>query len=268
MAKANRRAKKNLQKRMVRVHSKRYGDHERNPRGTFTPVELNEAMVASKNRLLQVNQTASLIFNSIRDNHNDGSLWTRLLSLLRRQLKENFFNDIHCLRNLECHAVHTLSNILRSYVFVKVAGMVDNQLPISVCIDKAPRWRTKHLNGFLLSIHVIYPDLVHNHIEKAIGKSDVLSIIGYPKDVPFVMPVPAHATVYAVFLRITGCINGEPNNGLQCTGMRCVATGNIERKAKEEADCAVAEKDLKPKQEKSKSKTPQKGVKKGKIKGS
>src|SRR5690349_17238538 len=132
MAKGNKPAKKNLKKRMVRVHSKRYGDHERSPRGTFTPVELNEAMVASKNRLL----------------------------------KEKKFNDIHCLRNLECHAVHTLSKILRSYVFVKVAGMVDNQLPISVCIEKAPQWRTKHLNGFLLSIHVIFSDLAGYRIEK------------------------------------------------------------------------------------------------------
>ncbi|OQP65810.1 hypothetical protein A3860_14525 [Niastella vici] len=268
MAKGKKRAKQHLQKRMVLVRSKRYGDHERNPRGTFTPAVLNEDMVASKNRLLQVNQTASLIFSSIRDNHNDGSLWTRLLSLLRRQLKEKNFNDVHCLLNLECHAVHTLSNILRTYVFVKVAPIVDNQLHISVCIDKAPRWRTKHLNGFLLSVHVIYPDLALNRIEKEVLKSDVLSIIGYPKDVSFVIPVPAYASAYAVFLRITGCINGEPTNGLQSTGMRCVTSGNIERKAKKEADCGVAEKVLKPKQEKSKRKIPQKARKKIKRKGS
>jgi hypothetical protein len=226
MAKANNHVTQGLQRKIV-VHSKRYGDHERNPRGTFKPAVLNQAMEQSKNRLLQVNQTASLIFSGIRDEHRDGTLWPRLLSALRCQLKETNHNDVNGLLNLECHAVHTLQNIVRSYLDIEIGGIVKRQLPISVCLDKAPRWRTKHIDGIQVSMHVIYPDLARNRIQKEVVKSEVLPTTGFPEEIPFAIPVPAHAPAYAVFCKITGCIKGIPGERLQSTGMRCVAVGLI-----------------------------------------
>jgi hypothetical protein len=146
MAKANSNANRGLQRTLkgkIIVHSKRYGEHERNPRGTFKPAVLNEAMEQSKNRLLQVNQTASLIFSCIRDEHSDGTLWPRLLSALRLQLKETNQNDVYGLLNLECHAVHTLRNLLRTYWDIETTGIVKHRLYINLSLSKAPRWNTK-----------------------------------------------------------------------------------------------------------------------------
>ena len=228
MAKAN-KAKKGV-KRMVRVRSKRYGEHERNPRGTFKPAVLNDAMVQSKNNLVQVNGTASLIFSTIRNEHSDGTLWTRLLSTFRNQLRAQNYNDVHCLLHLECHVEHTLRNMLRSYCDIKIAGIVKRRLQITLSLEKAPRWKTKNMYQFQASIHVIYPDLERKKIQKEVVFSDSYSLFDYPAEIPFAVPVPSGAPAYAVFLKVTGCKDGVPQNGTQSTGIRCVATGIIQQR--------------------------------------
>lgn len=258
MAKAKKHAKQSM-KRMVRVRSKRYGDHERNPRGTFKPAVLNEVMEQSKNRLLQVNKTASLIFSSIRDEHNDGTCWPRLLSALRYQLKEKNYNDVHCLLKLECHAVHTLTNILRSNWDIKTAEIVKRQLAVTLSLDNAPRWKTKNMHQFQVSLHAIYPDLERNLIQKEIVQSEVFPLFNYPKEIPFVVPVPPRAPAYAVFLKVTGCIDGVPTNGLQSTGMRCVATGIIKGKQKSKSFREVVIHEKPPAVRKNKNKIESKG---------
>jgi len=245
MAKANKHATQSLQRKII-VHSKRYGDHERSPRGTFKPAVLNEAMEQSKNRLLQVNQTASLIFSSLRDEHRDGTLWPRLLSTLRCQLKETNHNDVHGLLNLECHAVHTLKNIFRSNLYIETTEIIKRQLNVSISIGKAPRWRSKHIDGFQLSMHVLYPDLARNRVQKEVVFSEVLPTTGFPEEMSFVIPVPVRALAYAVFLKVTGCIKGKPGNGLQSTGIRCVAAGIIEGKQRPPAKRKTATKKKQP----------------------
>ncbi|HEX6429599.1 MAG TPA: hypothetical protein VF008_18030, partial [Niastella sp.] len=236
-------------------------DHERNPRGTFKPAVLNEAMEQSKNSLLQVNQTASLIFSGIRDEHRDGTLWPRLLSALRRQLKETNHNDVYGLLNLECHDVHTLRKMLRTYGDIEITGLVNRRLHINLSLSKAPKWRTKHMHEFQASIHVIYPDFVRNRLQKEIVYSDVFPTTAYPEELAFEIPVPPRAPAYAVFLKVTGCIDGVPTNGLQSTGMRCVAAGIIAGTPNQKPGLKAATKKKQPKAAKQKTKTTKRGPK-------
>jgi hypothetical protein len=259
MAKANKKTSQGV-KRMTRVRSKRYGEHERHPRGTFKPAVLNKAMEQSKKRLLRVNQTASLIYSTIRDEHNDGSLWTRLLSVLRHQLKEKSYNDVHCLLKLECHAVHTLQN-LRSNWDIKKAEIDKRRLCIILNLDEAPRWKTKNMHQFQVSLHVIYPDLARNTIHKEIVHSDVFSLFNYPGELSFFVPVPPRVPAYAVFLKVTGCENGVPGRSLQATGMRCVATAVLEGKQKSRSFREVVINEPPPVARKGKHKTTNEGKK-------
>lgn len=87
-------------------------------------------MVQSRNNLVQVNEIASLIFSAIRNEHHDGTLWTRLLSVFRNQLREQGYNDMHCLLHLECHAEHTLRNMLLSYCDITIGRIVMRRLHI------------------------------------------------------------------------------------------------------------------------------------------
>jgi len=215
MAKANNpQGLQGTVKGLTFVQSKRYGDHVRNPRGTFKPAVLNEAMEQSKNHLLLVNETASLLFSGIRDEHRDGTLWTRLLSALRHQLKEKNHLDVSALLNLECHAVHTLNNIMRRKWDLEITGIVKRRLHITLELSGAPRFKTKHMHAFQVSLYVIYPDLARNQLKKEIVYSDALSVTAYPNELPFVIPIPPRATAYAVFLKITGCKPSQKRNNL------------------------------------------------------
>jgi hypothetical protein len=228
MAKTNNLVTKGLQgtlQNLTFVNSKAYGDHVRNRRGTFKPAVLNETMEQSKDRLLQVNETASLIFKSICE-HKDGTLWPRLLSKLRRQLKETNHNDVLCLLNLECDASHTLDKMLRSHCNVEVE-IVKQQMNIAFTLPEPPVYDKRYLKEFQASMHVIFPDLERQKLKKVIAYSDILHKTSCPKEFSFVIPVPAKSTTFAVFLKVTECKNGLALNYPQSTGMRCVAVGLI-----------------------------------------
>ena len=73
------------------VRSKTYGDHVRAGRGTKKVAEVNDAFKESAGRLREVNQFAKVIKDALdlqREVFRDGTFWSRLLSLLRRELKE------------------------------------------------------------------------------------------------------------------------------------------------------------------------------------
>lgn len=231
MAKTNNLVTKGLQgtlQNLTFVNSKAYGDHVRHRRGTFKPAVLNETMEQSKHRLMQVNETASLIFKSICE-HKDGTLWPRLLSALRRQLKETNFNDVHCLLNLECHARHRLDNMLRSHWRVDTT-IVKHQLHITFTLTEPPVYNKGFIKEFQAGMHVIFPDLERWKLKKVIAFSEVLHKGNCPYAVSFVIPVPAKSTGVAVFLKVTECKNGIALNHPQSTGMRCVAVMEVPQK--------------------------------------
>ena len=151
----------------------------------------------------------------------------RILSALRYQLKEKNKADEFGLLNLECHAEHTLHKMLRRRWDINIAGIIKKCLHIKIELSGAPRWNTKNMHHFQVSLHVIFPDLERNKLKKEIAHSQVWPLANYPNEIPFVMPVPPEATSYVIFLKVTGCRNGVPANGLQSTGMRCVAVSVI-----------------------------------------
>lgn len=214
------------------VDSKAYGPHVRRKRGTDKEAVLNETMVESSNRLIHVNKIASLIFKSISNEHKDGKLWSRLLSKLRLQLRDYNFNDVSCLLGIECHQKRSLDKMLRSLWEVEVAGFSKKQMCISLQMPGKPSYDNKYLKEFQISMHVLYPDFEGSKLKKEMAGSDVLQKANCPKSFSFIVPVPAKATQYAVFMKITECEDGEALNYQQSTGMRCVAVGIIEKKQK------------------------------------
>ncbi len=107
------------------VKSKRYGKHARTKRGTYKPATLNKKMKESSSRLSFANAPAKLIFDALRHDHKDGSLWSRLLSIYRKQVKDGVAPDIQCLAKLECNHDFKLDVLLSDY---KLQTVVDNNM--------------------------------------------------------------------------------------------------------------------------------------------
>ena len=217
------------------VNSKAYGPHLRRKRGSKKKAVLNKAMKESRNKLLQVNKIASLIFKSISNEHKDGKLWPRLLSKLRLQLRDYNFNDVSCLFRMECHTKRTLEKMLHHLLDVKIVEIVKRRMKISFDLPNTPLYDKKYLKEFQISMHVLYPDFENIKLKKEVAWSDVLQKANCPKAFSFVVPVPAKATEYAIFMKVTECKDGVALNYPQSTGMRCVAVGTIERKQKNQS---------------------------------
>ncbi|MCS3797894.1 hypothetical protein [Niastella sp. OAS944] len=240
------------------VNSKAYGPHVRRKRGTDKEAVLNETMKESSNKLIHVNQIASLIFKSISSEHKDGKLWRRLLSKLRLQLRDYNFNDVSCLFNLECHTTRTLEKMFLHLLDVKVHKIEKRQMHIHLNLPDTPLYDKKYLKEFQISMHILYPDFENSKLKKEVACSDVLQKGNCAKAFSFAVPVPAKATEYAIFMKVTECEDGEALNYPQSTGMRCVAVGVIERKQQAQS---VRKAPVKKKRVVKKAPQPQRGSK-------
>lgn len=99
---------------MTFVRSTKYGNHVRAPRGSKTPVKLNDAFVASAERMKIANVYAKLIKDGVapyQDGNKDCTLWTRLIQFFRKQLKEQGGIDLNRLKSF-CISANPLSSVV------------------------------------------------------------------------------------------------------------------------------------------------------------
>ncbi len=66
---------------VTHVDSPTYGPHSRMERGTYTPITLNETMKQCKDTLMNCNKQAKAVFDALKEEQRDGSLWWRLLAI-------------------------------------------------------------------------------------------------------------------------------------------------------------------------------------------
>lgn len=100
---------------MTFVRSTKYGDHVRAPRGSKTPIRLNDAFVASAARMKIANASAKLIKDAVtphQDDNKDCKLWTRLIQFFRAQLKDQGTIDLNGLKGF-CISANPLSTVVK-----------------------------------------------------------------------------------------------------------------------------------------------------------
>ncbi|WP_315816517.1 hypothetical protein [Paraflavitalea speifideaquila] len=148
------------------VRSKRYKPHVRARRGTYTPVTLNQQMEQSSAQLLSSNKPAKLIFDAICNEHKDGGLWTDLLSLFRKQLKEDKGFSLKGLLGLECSRQYSLDKVLRNQFSVAVVAK-RKKMQVAIHLDQQPKWDRKNfLDGYQLSVTVLFPDFENGRCKR------------------------------------------------------------------------------------------------------
>jgi hypothetical protein len=107
----------------VLVRSDAYGDHYRRKRGTVKPVELNDALKLSNALMADADVYAKAIKDALdpfREKFEDGSMWSRLVKLFKRQLKKNGRVELKALEEFECHEKFHLRRILHRQLSVSV----------------------------------------------------------------------------------------------------------------------------------------------------
>jgi hypothetical protein len=210
------------------VKSRRYGNHVRAKRGTIKPAVLNDTLTACKDRLQQAGSPARLIFNAIKEEHKDGGLWSRLLSVFNKDIKDGKAVGVACLRDLECSQERQLSSLVGS--FSLTIEQSNNTLQVAVKMDHHAHWKRKpkFIDGYQLSLVVLFPDFAGNRLHSetvcgAITKFDA----PLPGLYSLQVPVVAWATEYVVFMKLTACAGVTLVKGPTTKGMRVVGMGEV-----------------------------------------
>src|SRR6266700_1692137 len=141
------------------VKSRRYKEHVRSKRGTHKPAVLNNTFQENKERLKLAMVPAKMIFNAMRDEHKDGTLWTRLLAAFRKKIKDGMAPDVHCLADLECSKENRLEHFLGNFHINVV--VTNGIMTVTVKPDSPPRWRkNKVVDAYRIGITAIFPDFI------------------------------------------------------------------------------------------------------------
>lgn len=204
------------------VDSVTYGTHPRAARGTYTPISINDELVASGERLKACNKPAKLIFDAIRDEHKDAWLWPDLLSVFRKQLKEDGAFNFKDLLKHECHRTHKLDKLLHRQ-FTVDAQAHDTVLNVTINLLQHPKWDKKlYLKGYQLSVTVVYPDLAQDTSSKAVAHTPIILFTDELQPLHFELPMPAPDVPWILFMRVTASSDRKVYDFPQHKGMAVV----------------------------------------------
>jgi len=208
------------------VHTRRYGKYARVKRGTIKPAVLNKKMKESSKRMAVANPVAKLFFDSIKHDHRDGSLWTRVLSIYRKQIKEGWDPDVQCLAGLECSTENRLDAVLGNCNLN--TSINKNVMRIKLHLDRTPIWqKVKYLDGYQVSIIALFVNMVQLRVEKVVMNGPVVSMKSKPEPMKFEVRVPKRAKEYVLLMKVEGAEQGKLIELGHVRGMKVMEVGYV-----------------------------------------
>jgi hypothetical protein len=209
------------------VKSRRYKPHVRRKRGTVKPAVLNEKMKASGELLLSCNKQAKLVFDALRDEPHDGSLWSRLVKTFFHAAESKVAPHVGLFRNLECNLGHPLQPITGSFenyhkIQLKQEG---KKLKLNIQLRRHPAVPQKPFEaGYQLRMVVLFPDFENNTCRKEVVTGPVTSLKQKLKPVTLLAPSPSAKAAYMVLASVVPIMKGEPTKLQSMAAMKVVAT--------------------------------------------
>lgn len=187
------------------VNSKKYGVHLRARRGSKTPVTINDELQKSRNELLECNKPAKMMFDALRGEHKDGDLWQRLLSLFRKQLKEDNSFSLSGFEHFECSTSYSLHQLLLNDYSITTKAST-NKMRITLKLHNHPAWKKRnYVTGYRPEVILLFPDFETGICTKALAQSPIVHFKDELKPLRFDLPVPAGQKQWLLLLGITAC---------------------------------------------------------------
>lgn len=209
------------------VNSRTYGPHTRMERGTYTPIKLNKTMKKCKDLLMNCNKQAKGIFNALKDETRDGSLWWRLLAIFFKRAKEGLKADVSMLAGLECDVKHKLSDTLSTNYTVSVERR-GKTMQVTVRLDESPKKNdAESMTHYRLHVVVLYPAFPKSQVRKEIAASEPTLFGSDPGPLEVEVASPSANAPYVLLLGITGYsyIQKQYYEVASYRGLKVVKTG-------------------------------------------
>ena len=139
------------------VISKAYGKHERAPRFTYTPRTVSPSLKKFSDLNGRVNGIAKAIndaFKPFRQEIKDGTMWSRLVGILKKNLNADPELDLRFLPNFEFRAKHRFSRFYHASLSSKVD---DSKLIVeihSASADTVNKYKASHYEQTLVIVFI------------------------------------------------------------------------------------------------------------------
>jgi hypothetical protein len=175
---------------------------------------------------MDCNGEAKIIFETLRDEYRDGTLWSRLLSLFFKRAKEGLKPHVSMLLGLECDAKCKLANILGTRYSVNVERAAKS-LQVSVGLVVPPATTdVKGMTHYRYHVVVLYPNFAKSRVVKEIAASDMITYPGKLDELSFEVSAPSATAPYIVLLGISGYshVNGKYYDVATYRGLAVVKT--------------------------------------------
>lgn len=212
------------------VRSRAYGDHVRAKRGTYKKADVNDVLKQESKILLRANVPAKIFKDAIDPylgQFKTGMLWQRLVSVFRKQLKTQGAIDFGQMERFEIWPDYPLSkfmNVQSAIAFKKEKSL----LQVDIAYDGHPAFRkVKSINGYKFTVIGIFPSLKKKTAVTVDAVSEVIAMEGPVAPVRVKLSVPSKSKVFAVCLKIEGCIDGEVSNTRMTEAMCVVGAGGL-----------------------------------------
>jgi hypothetical protein len=139
------------------VRSAVYGDIVRSKRGTYKPAVVNDSFLKSSEELKLAIPFAKLIkdnFNPYLTNFKDGTLWSRLRSFFRAQLRKHGKVNYNELKGLQFHRENSLSSLLGGN-FEVIASRDAEDICVTVHLHSHPYFYLDYINAYRVTLIVV-----------------------------------------------------------------------------------------------------------------
>jgi hypothetical protein len=191
------------------VNSKAYGLHARARKYSKTPFVMTPPLAKGKDRLQLCNQYAKPVYDALRPEAHDGAAWSRLLKLLRAELKAGRPLGLECLKGFECNLQHPLAEVLPGgYDFS--AAKAQNQLRLHVLLHRHPKVEdSMPRTGYQLHVVAIFRDAEHGTAHKAVVLGPLTQYHAVLEPVELTVPLPAAEGPCMLLMGIVPHLQGE-----------------------------------------------------------
>lgn len=213
------------------VKSRKYGDHYRAARGTYKKAKLNAACKKNGKELLRANGPAKMIQDALRPyriGFYDGTMWSRLLKLMKKAQGGKKSVDFNMLRRFDINEDYPLQRLF----VLKADAKVDDKkstLEVRFAVDAHPDFGKRiRVNGYRFSLVGIFPDMKKLRADTESSESDMIKFENVkPPPVTLQIPIPPRAKTFLACLRVDGLWKGKPHESRASQGMAIVAVGEV-----------------------------------------
>ena len=139
------------------IHSKAYGKHERAPRFTYTPKTVSPSIKKFSNLNGRANGIAKAIndvFKPFIQEIKDGTMWSRLVGILKKGLNADPEMDLRFLPNFKFRAKHSFS---RYYHAAHSSTVEDSKLTVEInssSADTENKYKASHYEQTLVIVFI------------------------------------------------------------------------------------------------------------------